>query len=1204
MIRPSTLRILVGLILVLMPGMVFSMIGSVDCEGSESVNLRLGLPTNVENPELYAKNLESILRDFGRCADTAEVSVDIAYGSDYEILHWLTLGLVDAALVEEVAQYLLRQEGVQIVEIPLEEKRRPACRERLEYWDSEGGKKTIEWGNSALQTTLEWHWCQAVARTVGDDDLQGILQSGGCQDLPQAPSLLVFPSHLGFTAFAKPMGKIQEWFESRLQRLSGHCESCVVPLGKKLAESYWSQVMGHSRFTLGKDLSTLPSGNRALLSFTAEEDPLPREKADGQRGDRGGSRLVMAREWAERLMGPIVFQTPESNLPAAFMRLLRQETQAMRAFWPLHKLPDQLFRVRAFQFTLEESVSLIRSHQKSSQQAALALVLPGGGVKAAYQTPVVEELYSRRHLMNSKANGDLENGKEPLGVDVVIGTSGGALLGYFVARLDSRLNEDVPWTMVDLLWKKPHKGGRKVLESQDVFGLADMLRFFSLMVIFLIFCCWLFIFSFGRRTPFYSEPPSVTQGWRPRLFITVLPLMVLTPFFVRYVNGVRAFEHIPVVEGLFYTVFVWILLFADQCLECSEPRSRTKPTSQSGVVLLVLGLAAVSIPLVARKIGGFENDLWLDNPVSFWAGYLAFGVVALGGGLVLPVRWKGPGEISPTLRVRSWVEVGVASVLAFGGVNLLYTTGRLETSVSDPFFSLLLLALLLFAANYFSVRSSRWSEQSLRRKVVQWLAPFALARYYVQLGLAAFFIALFCRSVPESGASFMEVLQADSILQFKWGSFLICFGVLFLLLASLHWMHHDSKGRYTLTRVASYLGGLLVIVGHLLVVYLVLIVGTIIFPDRISLLELTPEFWTGLLAVSALSGLLMMLWGAWWGWPKSLGTLLNYSLQFLASHHHVRGLVTRRFLRILLMATASVLWWNLVIAPAFYGNQPARTYLQEADSRFRSALSGITEDPPELPLTTTFLTPTNDLGKRRSSVFAFFPGEGDCPVFRSRPGSAAEWLVYRVVQESLDANPGDPCWTLSFDQKGDREMVKSVVFASGSPFPVFPAHRVEVSRSPEPSKDGFRSLVDGGYSNNVPVDLALSAEAAQVLIVHSSPIAELSADPSKKESKRVLPGPLARNLNRLPGYLFQRSQQVDLMSREAMFVVSLSPSKEAQAQLEWPNLVDFRASTIEKLEELALEDLSESRRIGWVESWGRPRFGRTTLSGEDYERGL
>ena len=589
--------------------------------------------------------------------------------------------------------------------------------------------------------------------------------------------------------------------------------------------------------------------------------------------------------------------------------------------------------------------------------------------------------------------------------------------------------------------------------------------------------------------------------------------------------------------------------------------------------------------------------------MSFWVAYVVFGGVILGGCLVLPIRWRAVGENQHHLKLRSWAEVSVAALLALGGIKVLQSTGSFATSVSDPFFSVLLLALLLFAANYYSVRSQQWSEQSLRGKVVQWLAPFALVRYYIQLLLAAFFTASFCRSSPKPGATFMEVLQADSILQFKWGSFLICFGVLFLLLASLHWMHHDSKGRYSLTRVTSYLGGLLVIVGHLLVVYLVLIAGTILLPDRFSLLELTAEFWMSLAVVSGVTAFLMMLWGAWWGWPKSLGTLLNYSLEFLASHHHVRGLVTRRFLRILLMATASVFWWNLVIAPAFYGNRDARTYLQDADSRFRSALSGISEAPPELPLTTTFLTPTNDLEKSRSSVFAFFPGEGDCPVFRSRPGSAAEWLVYRVVPETLEGNPGDPCWTLSFDQKSDRDMVKSVVFASGSPFPVFPAHRVEVSRSPEPTEDGFRSLVDGGYSNNVPVDLALSAEAAQVLIVHSSPISELSAEPSEKAPKRSLPGPLARNLNRLPGYLFQRSQQVDLLSREAMFVLSLSPSKEAQSQLEWPNLVDFRASTIEKLEELALEDLSENRRIGWVESWGQPRFRRTNLSEEENQRG-
>ena len=444
-----------------------SMIGSVNCEGSETVNIRLGLPTNLENPELYARKLEMVLGEFGRCGDTAQVSVETALGSDYEILHWLTLGLVDAAVVGEVTQYLLRQDGVPVVEIPLEEKESSVLLGRFEYWDPQGGKKAIDWESSALQDTLEWHWCGAVASTVKEKDLKGVLQDGGCKDLPQGPSLMVFPSHLDSAAFAGPVGKTQEWLESRLQLLNGHCVSCVVPLGRRLTESFWNQVLAHSSFTFGTEMPlALASGNRALLRFTSELVLHIGEEGGERPEGQKGPQLVMAREWAERLLGPIVFHRPVSNLPVGFKRLLRQRTQALRAFWPLRKPPDQVFRVRAFQFTLEESIRLIRSHQESSQQSALALVLPGGGVKAAYQTPVVERLYSHRHLINSQATLPFEHDKEPLKVEAVIGTSGGALLGYFVARLDSRLKEDLPWTMVDLLWKKPHKGGRKVLESQ------------------------------------------------------------------------------------------------------------------------------------------------------------------------------------------------------------------------------------------------------------------------------------------------------------------------------------------------------------------------------------------------------------------------------------------------------------------------------------------------------------------------------------------------------------------------------------------------------------------------------------------------------------------------------------------------------------------------------------------------------------------
>ena len=165
------------------------------------------------------------------------------------------------------------------------------------------------------------------------------------------------------------------------------------------------------------------------------------------------------------------------------------------------------------------------------------------------------------------------------------------------------------------------------------------------------------------------------------------------------------------------------------------------------------------------------------------------------------------------------------------------------------------------------------------------------------------------------------------------------------------------------------------------------------------------------------------------------------------------------------------------------------------------------------------------------------------------------------------------------DSLSDKQYLKKVVFASGSPFPVFPAHRVD----DEP-------LVDGGYSNNVPLDAAQTVSADMVLIVESShPLGpEAAAAAPSLLCKFFCPGALIRSLPRLLSFLYERSQQIDRLSRSDLFVVSIAPPRE---ELDWPFLVDFRPTTVDRMRAVAEQNLW--RRIAMVQSWGRPHFQLT-----------
>jgi hypothetical protein len=114
----------------------------------------------------------------------------------------------------------------------------------------------------------------------------------------------------------------------------------------------------------------------------------------------------------------------------------------------------------------------------------MALVLTGGGVKAAYQTRLIDYLYGSGRLFNDVP---AEAATIAAKVDYVIGTSGGALLGIFVSALNNKLVSKLVSTgtldpLTTILWGPPGTH----LRSQDVFPLIDMLRYASVIACFLM----------------------------------------------------------------------------------------------------------------------------------------------------------------------------------------------------------------------------------------------------------------------------------------------------------------------------------------------------------------------------------------------------------------------------------------------------------------------------------------------------------------------------------------------------------------------------------------------------------------------------------------------------------------------------------------------------------------------------------------------
>lgn len=153
---------------------------------------------------------------------------------------------------------------------------------------------------------------------------------------------------------------------------------------------------------------------------------------------------------------------------------------------------------------------------------------------------------------------------------------------------------------------------------------------------------------------------------------------------------------------------------------------------------------------------------------------------------------------------------------------------------------------------------------------------------------------------------------------------------------------------------------------------------------------------------------------------------------------------------------------------------------------------------------------------------------------------------------------------------------RKAVFASGSPFPIYPATRVEAEATPQ--KPGL--FVDGGYAHRVPIEAAGLVRAAQILVVEN--VTRQEAAPAKG----FRAGALTANLGNTFSFLFDRSQTPDLQRRRSAVVATIYPDWSPPD----PFLMDFRESVVNRLWSEAEGDL-EGHRVARIESWGLPKAG-------------
>lgn len=1102
----------------------------VSCDDDLPHVLSVGVPrTSLSDDD--AKRLPQVLRGlFGpayvdKCGQGKALQINLAFGSDYEILDWLERGSVDAAVVPHLSLFLLTH------------KNRGALRElNAAAAANIGILRPIAPQPSCRQYVHgRWTACPTTAMAAYDAliaDLAAGKTAGHTR--------VMFASHLSSTGFLYPV----ERAASAFARLKPSDEE---------ADNVWQQLFDVARFRIDSSPDLDPFAlaldeektkqDLTVIAFPGEEtlrDVTPSATAAGTpaataAGPAYGQHFVVTAA-AEQLLPKAgfvdVWNGEVPPIDANVMEMLESQ-HPPRPFETLARA-EPTFGVRTFSFTIRESLRLLKQQQRSSGVNELALVLPGGGVKAAYQSRIVDDLYRRGALRNAESGGTAS--ASALTVRSVLGTSGGALLGYFVSQLSAR----GPFNLFDILWKP----NGDFLNAEHVFDWTDLPRYFSIAWMLIIFCVLLAVITGIHTSPFYRRAPALIAAWRWRL-LTVLAVFIAVPILIRFATRATEVEHVPVIEGLFYSILTILVMFADQCLIYTRWGG-----GERALKWYVIALAALGGLCVFASFLGMSWET-LQHRVTFRFAFFTLSLIFLGAPLML--LWVG-GKFGNVKDRIIDVTGSLAAVLVLCAFAI---PGRLPRQVPHIVGLLVLIGLAIAAYLH--------SQQPNRKRIVATILTFATL-------LAT---AVLCWSEyvkPESWSPTLSVFRQDAFESTTLAPFLASVGSLLLVMAAMVWVYEQR--RYALRNGENFALGLGLLVVHSVATSLLVFVTTRALPGRVHNLEMTGSFWLALTLFGGLLAILILVAAPRWA-P------LKRAVDFLRSEHPNGALLPRRYARMLTVATVSVVWWNIVVAPAFYGNRVARAYLDAAVDRFDTAFRAVNGEAPTDDIrgfvpTAKFVAPTNTLDAENSTRYFLFETPGNPPPVAQKRIAGALWNMYETTPRYLADND---CHELI--DAGCIDFVRDVIFSSGSPFPIFAAHRVKV-----PGEEEAVFLIDGGYSNDIPIDAARQIASQQALIVHSSsPFAEVHEHrPAVRRS--MLPGMLVRNIGRLPAFMFERGQQVDRISRQNLFVVGLAPRLEEDET--WPGLAQFDESTVKMLYDKANANLYE--RIGFVESWGEPRF--------------
>jgi hypothetical protein len=616
-------------------------------------------PSNKTNEEIVTEYLDRA-SDRSKKEPGRHVRFEVVRGNYYQVLHWMRTGAIDGAVVSPFL-YELLQEDAERLRTP------PDKRSQGVVTFPIPGQHSGEDGNAPAFS--------AYTNGKVDTDAEAVLER--CLN-PKTNCTFQFISHLSTTGFFYPAFRLTfagtrtltvDQMMKHAQFVLWHGTDDPLPSGTVLRFSYASSKANDPTWhPLLPKQTTFASDVLALNCATAHLHRRCKEVVSLLQRDAAGEVTPPdAAHKPGRYSGAVIFKQEPFDRFAAQARQLRDGAFRQNDTW------DEWYVREHYDFSTGEIVDLLRNDQFVDHRHQASLVLPGGGVRGAYQAAMLDHLYAG-NLVNV-----IPGAKEPatssangFQISSIIGTSGGALVGYLAAHRGTGKGLSLTDHWI-------HNGEVRITPSQ-IFPWLSPLRFLSLLIALTIFGTFAAMTTpanakrcetcGAHRSAHSCEGCGASQGAPTELTVAFGLILLAAPALIWRLSLLN--EHFqPFDAGYMYAA----LIVALHAIHSTIEEGTSRPPKRR---IMMLGAAigmTVSIVLAAGAMNLFADE---NDGTGVGSPYAALFSIVLATAMSLLVAVAG-GAVFHRRRaigyLKAWSAVSAFFVIAATAVAVVFYFG-------------------------------------------------------------------------------------------------------------------------------------------------------------------------------------------------------------------------------------------------------------------------------------------------------------------------------------------------------------------------------------------------------------------------------------------------------------------------------------------------------------------------------------------------